>query len=269
MTKYLQNYFNTYKESPPTTLDFYKLGKLIGKGAFGKVLLGIQKLTGLQVAIKTIDKEAIRKSEHNKRKVFQEIYILKKIRHPNIVRILEVFESSKHVLIVTEYCGGGDLLHFVKNKGRLTEAEAKIIFKQIIYGARVCHLNGILHRDFKLDNILIDTEYSTAKVCDVGVSKLVKKGEVIYDQCGTPAYLAPEIAADTGYEGYSVDVWSMGVLLYAMLCGTVPFKAPTMKELHKLILRGKYSVPNHVSPEARNLMAGMINLVPANRLTIK
>ena len=129
LIKYIQNYFKTYRESPPTTLDFYNLGKLIGKGAFGKVLLGTHKLTGASVAIKTIDKEAMRKSEHNKRKVFQEIYILKKIRHPNIVRILEVFESSKHVLIVTEYCGGGDLLHFVKKKGRLTEAEAKLIFK--------------------------------------------------------------------------------------------------------------------------------------------
>jgi serine/threonine protein kinase len=99
---YIVSSFSATGEPPATTLDFYKLGKLIGKGAFGKVILGTHKLTGMHVAIKTIDKEAIRKSEHNKRKVFQEIYILKKIRHPNIVRILEVFESKKHVLIVME-----------------------------------------------------------------------------------------------------------------------------------------------------------------------
>jgi serine/threonine protein kinase len=130
-------------------------------------------------------------------------------------------------------------------------------------------MNGVLHRDFKLDNILLDESLTTVKICDFGVSKLVKKGEIINDQCGTPAYLAPEIAADLGYEGFTVDIWSLGVLLYAMICGTVPFKAPTMKDLHKLILKGKYFLPDHVSVEARDLINGMLQLVPKNRFSIK
>jgi serine/threonine protein kinase len=143
-------------------------------------------------------------------------------------------------MLVMEYCATGDLLHFVKRKDKLTEIEAKRMFKQIIMGARECHEHNVLHRDFKLDNILIDRHLKQIKICDFGVSKLIKRNEVIYDQCGTPAYLAPEIAAERGYVNFYVDIWSLGVLLYTMLCGVVPFKAPSIPELYKLILKGKY-----------------------------
>jgi serine/threonine protein kinase len=178
-------------------------------------------------------------------------------------------ESSKHILIVMENCAGGDLLHFVKRKGKLPEAEAKIVFRQIVYGARVCHTSNVLHRDFKLDNILLDEDLTTAKICDFGVSKFVKRGQIIDDQCGTPAYIAPEIVADQGYEGFTVDIWSLGVLLYAIVCGTVPFKASTMNGLHKLILRGKYDFPEHLSSEVKDLIDGMLQIVPQQRLSVK
>lgn len=113
---------------PPTTLNFYKFVKLIGKGAFGKVTLGVHKLTGKQVAIKTIEKNYMQ-DEFSKRKVFQEVYLLKKIKHSNVIRLLEVFESSKHLLMVMEYAGGGDLLRLIKRKGKLQESDAKFIFK--------------------------------------------------------------------------------------------------------------------------------------------
>jgi serine/threonine protein kinase len=197
--------------------------KLIGKGAFGKVTLGIHKLTGKYVAIKTIEKSYM-KDDFSKRKVFQEVYLLKKIKHSNVIRLLEVFESSKHMLMVMEYAGGGDLLHLIKRKGKLQESDAKFIFKQISYGLAHIHCRSVIHRDIKLDNILLDCEKGV-KICDFGVSKIIKKGQIIQEQCGTPAYLAPEIIIDKGYEGFFVDIWSLGVLLYAMLCGTVPFKA--------------------------------------------
>ena len=110
-----------------------------------------------------------------------------------------------------------------------------------------------------MDNILLDCEKGV-KICDFGVSKIIKKGQVIKEQCGTPAYLAPEIIIDTGYEGFFVDIWSLGVLLFAMLCGTVPFKAPTLDELHKLILAGDFSIPENLSNEAKDLIKGMIQL---------
>ena len=191
---YIKNYVARRGQLPPTTLEFYKFVRLIGKGAFGKVTLGQHKLTGKHVAIKTIEK-AFMKDEFSKRKVFQEVYLLKKIRHSNVIRLLEVFESERHLLIVMEYAGGGDLLQLIKRKGRLQERDAKFIFKQIVYGLAHVHCRSVVHRDIKLDNILLDSEKGV-KICDFGVSKILKKGEFIQEQCGTPAYLAPEIILD-------------------------------------------------------------------------
>ena len=216
----------------------------------------MHKLTGKSVAIKTIEKQYMR-DDFSKRKVFQEVYLLKKIKHSNVIRLLEVFESPKHLLIVMEYAGGGDLLKLIKKRGGLKEQDSKFIFKQIVYGLSHIHCRSVIHRDIKLDNILLDCEKGV-KICDFGVSKIIKKGQRIKEQCGTPAYLAPEIIIDKGYEGFFVDVWSLGVLLYAMLCGTVPFKAPTLEDLHKLILAGEYTIPDNLSSEATDLIRGMI-----------
>jgi 5'-AMP-activated protein kinase, catalytic alpha subunit len=150
--------------------------------------------------------------------------LLKKVRHSNVIRLLEVFESPKHLLMVMEYAGGGDLLQYVKKRKRLEESEAKSIFKQIIYGLAHCHCRSVLHRDIKLDNILLDND-GQIKLCDFGVSRVIGKKQHITEQCGTPAYIAPEIISDVGYQGFAADIWSLGVLLYAMVCGTVPFKA--------------------------------------------
>lgn len=223
LMKYIMHYTGKRFEVPVTTLDYYKFMKLIGKGAFGKVTLGIHKLTGKQVAIKTVDK-SLMKDEYQKKKVLQEVHLLKKVRHQNVIRLLEVFESPKHLLMVMEYAGGGDLLQYVKKRRRLEEDEARKIFRQVVYGLAHCHCRSVLHRDIKLDNILLDND-GEIKICDFGVSRIIKKNQKITEQCGTPAYIAPEIISDNGYEGFSADIWSMGVLLYAMLCGTVPFKA--------------------------------------------
>ena len=241
LIKYIKQYIKKNNELPPTTLNFYKFVKLIGKGAFGKVTLGVHKLTGKQVAIKTIEKNYMQ-DDFSKRKVFQEVYLLKKIKHSNVIRLLEVFESSKHLLMVMEYAGGGDLLRLIKRKGKLQESDAKFIFKQIAYGLAHIHCRSVIHRDIKLDNILLDCEKGV-KICDFGVSKIIKKGQIIQEQCGTPAYLAPEIIVDKGYEGFFVDIWPLGVLLFAMLCGTVPFKASNLDDLHKLILKGEFTFP--------------------------
>jgi serine/threonine protein kinase len=247
-------------------LEYYKFVKLIGKGAFGKVTLGIHKLTGKSVAIKTIEKSYM-KDDFSKKKVFQEVYLLKKIRHSNVIKLLEVFESSKHLLMVMEFAGGGDLLKLIKRKGRLAEGDAKFIFKQIVYGLAHIHCRSVIHRDVKLDNILLDCEKGV-KICDFGVSKIIKKGQVIAEQCGTPAYLAPEIIIDKGYEGFFVDIWSLGVLLYAMLCGTVPFKAQNLEDLHKLILKGEFTFACDLSQEAQSLIKSMLKLEPKARITI-
>ncbi|CAG9322064.1 unnamed protein product [Blepharisma stoltei] len=267
----IQTIFTNFRRKglpPATSVDFYQLGIQIGKGAFGKVYSGIHKLTGLKVAIKIFDKSHI-KDERIRRKVFQEVFVMKRVKHRNVIRLLEVFESKRHLMIVMEYSGGGDLLQFVKSKGRLTETEAKKIFSQVIDAVKACHQKNVIHRDVKLDNILLSADLTLAKLCDFGVSRIVKPSEKINEQCGTPAYLPPEIIADHEYEPFYVDLWSMGVLLYAMLCGTVPFKAKTMQDLHKLILRCKYTMPAHVSLEAQDLIAKMLNPIPHLRISLE
>jgi serine/threonine protein kinase len=169
----------------------------------------------------------------------QEVMILRQTRHKNIVRLYEYFETEKHILFVIELSAGGDLLNYVRKRRQLKEDVAKSVFKQLIEGLRYCHSKSILHRDIKLDNILLSVD-GEIKICDFGVSKLVRRGEKMTEQCGTPAYIAPEILLDKGYEGFMADIWSAGVVLYAMLYGTVPFKANNMSELQKMIIKGKY-----------------------------
>jgi serine/threonine protein kinase len=218
------------------------------------------------VAIKTIKKSYI-KDEYSRRKVFQEIFILKKIRHSNIIRLLEVFETMKHILLVMEYANGGDLLHFVRNVGKLPEYDTKHIFRQILYGLAHCHCRSVMHRDIKLDNILLDSK-SNIKIWDFGIAKIIGRGVKVREQCGTPAYLAPEIMSEDGYETFYPDFWSLGVLLFAMLYGTVPFKANNMEELHMLIQWGEFAYPKDASENAKSLINGLIVVEAKKRMNI-
>lgn len=266
VSKYIKEYFKARGEYPPTTTMFYRVGRLLGKGAFGKVSLGMHRLTGKLVAIKCINKQCLT-DEASKQKVMKEFAILKNLRHPNIIRLYESFESSKHILTVTELCTGGDLLNFVRQRKRLDEKLAKYVFKRLVLGLNHCHSKGVLHRDIKLDNILLNGA-GELKIGDFGVSRQVKKGELMLEQCGTPAYIAPEILRDKGYEGFAADIWSAGVALYAMLYGTVPFKANDMKDLHKLIIKAKYHLKEDISQEARDLLTRTLQRNPKKRISI-
>ena len=164
---------------PDTRPEFYRVGKMLGKGAFGKVNLGMHKITNCLVAVKSINKEFL-EEEKSRKKVSKEVHILKKINHKNIVQLYEVFESAKHFLIVTEICSGGDLLNYVRKRRKLTEDYAKYFFKQLIEALIYCHKKGVVHRDVKLDNILLDHN-GKLKLCDFGVSRVVKKGEILTD----------------------------------------------------------------------------------------
>jgi len=266
VSKYIKEYFKAHGKFPMTTTMFYRIGRLLGKGAFGKVSLGMHRLTGKLIAIKCINKQYLT-DEASKQKVMKEFSILKNLRHPNIIRLYESFESTKHILTVIELCTGGDLLNFVRQRKRLDEKLAKFVFKKLILGLDHCHSKGVLHRDIKLDNILLNSA-GELKIGDFGVSRLVKKGELIMEQCGTPAYIAPEILRDKGYEGFSADIWSSGVALYAMLYGTVPFKANDMKDLHKLIMKAKYNLKEDISIKARDLLTRILQRNPRKRMTI-
>ena len=249
----IERSFAKNSQPPETTADFYRAGKVLGKGAFGKVSLALHKLSKKLVALKLLNKEFL-KNETSKEKVMQEVRILKRFRHPNVVKLFETFESIKHIVVVMELWAGGDLLNYVRKRRRLKESYAKYIFKQIIEGIAHIHSKGVLHRDIKLDNILLDGK-GNIKIGDFGVSRIITNiNDKMTEQWGTPAYIAPEILRDKGYYGFAWDLWSAGVVLYAMLYGTVPFKASNMNDLHKLIMKGKYTLKDDISDEARDLL---------------
>ena len=263
---YIKNYYIKNKKYPSTKMKFYKYGRLLGKGAFGKVNLSLHILTGRLVAIKSINKEKIT-TERQKQKIKFETKIMKRLsKSNNIVKFFETYETKKHICIVMEYICAGDLLSYIKKRGKLQEPVAKFIFKQIILALKFIHENNIVHRDIKLDNILIDLD-NNIKICDFGVSRIINKGDIMLEQCGTPAYIAPEILLNKGYEGFKVDVWSAGVVLYAMLSGTVPFKGANIKELHKLIISGNYQQLKDISKEASHLLKNILEIDPDKRIT--
>jgi len=203
---------------------------MLGRGAFGKVNLGMHKLTRKLIAIKSINKEYL-SEEKQRSKIMHEVSILLQLRHPSVVKLYETFETGRHIMLVMELCAGGDMLNFVRKRKKLDELTSKILFKQVIEGIGYIHSQKILHRDIKLDNILLDGK-GNVKIADFGVSKSVQPNEIMNEQSGTPAYIAPEIIRDKGYKGFKADLWSAGVVLFAMLYGTVPFKANNMKDLH-------------------------------------
>ena len=268
ISNYIKNYYLKYEKYPTTKMHFYKYGRLLGKGAFGKVNLSLHVLTGRLVAIKSINKSKLT-NERQKRKIQIETTIMKTLsKSNNIVKIFETYETKKHYCIVMEYICAGDLLSYIKKRGKLTEQVAKFIFKQIILTLQYIHNHNIVHRDIKLDNILIDLD-NNIKICDFGVSKIVKNNESMIEQCGTPAYIAPEILLNRGYEGFGVDIWSAGVVLYAMLSGTVPFKGNNIKDLHDLIIKGEYTTIKEISKEATHLIRCILEVDPKKRISTK
>lgn len=267
ISNYIKQYYDKNKDFPQTTLHFYKYGRLLGRGAFGKVNLGLHIMSGRLVAVKSFNKTKL-SSENANRKILQEVNLMKNLRHNSIVKIFEMIDTQKYLVIVMEYICGGDLLSFVRKRTKLNEITAKFIFKQIIEALQYIHTQNIVHRDIKLDNILIDLN-NNIKICDFGVGKQLKKAEVMYDQCGTPAYIAPEILINKGYEGFGVDIWSAGVVLYTMLSGKVPFKANKMSDLHKIIISGNFTPVENISEEASDIINGILEVNPKKRLNIQ
>lgn len=260
-------HFKTNDFELATTLQYYQVIDHLGQGSFGKVLLAIQILTNAHVALKVIEK-AYLKSESSRRKVIQEIRILKRIQSSYVIKIYEYFETSDYIILVMEFMPGGDLLNYLQQNGPLPEIICKELLFQILQGVKSIHNNSILHRDLKLDNILLDKFKKCIKICDFGVSKFIKAKEIINEQCGTPAYLAPELILGAGYSGFGSDIWSLGVILYALFCGTVPFRGRDLIGLHKCILAGKYEVPKKASNDMQDIICKMLELVPSKRISL-
>ncbi|KAI0562463.1 Serine/threonine protein kinase [Gracilaria domingensis] len=255
---------------PNTYVGSYTVYGLIGEGAFGKVKVAVHKPTGMRVAIKIMEKSEIRAHELA-HQVRREIYIMRSLKHRHIVRMFEVLTSDKRLYIVMELVNGGELFERIA-KGRLDENIARHYFQQLVDGVHFCHKKGIVHRDLKPENLLVD-ESGNIKITDFGFSSMkgmdVHTG-LLHTQCGTPDYCAPEIIdiAQEGYTGSKVDAWSCGIILYALLCGRLPFLEQDTEKLYDLILACKVKYPSYISRNARDLLENLLIRDPNKRFDL-
>ena len=250
---------------PRTSLDFYHITKLLGEGSYGKVYLGRSVLTSKPVAIKCYEKSRI-SSEASFKRISQEIEIIQELNHPYIVKLYEIFENNKFIFSVLEYVDNCDLLTHLKSHGTFTEVEFLPLFRQLVEALEYVHSKGVLHRDIKLDNILL-TKDGQAKICDFGVSCRMPTEDMVYEHIGTPAYLAPEIIRKQGYSGFKADIWSLGVTTLIALTGHVPFKGESIDELNHMILNNEVNFGDNckISEQMKTVLKGMLIKNPSER----
>ncbi|XP_027004840.1 MAP/microtubule affinity-regulating kinase 3 isoform X3 [Tachysurus fulvidraco] len=244
----------------------YRLLKTIGKGNFAKVKLARHILTGREVAIKIIDKTQLNPT--SLQKLFREVRIMKILNHPNIVKLFEVIETEKTLYLVMEYASGGEVFDYLVAHGRMKEKEARAKFRQIVSAVQYCHQKHIVHRDLKAENLLLDADMNI-KIADFGFSNEFTLGNKLDTFCGSPPYAAPELFQGKKYDGPEVDVWSLGVILYTLVSGSLPFDGQNLKELRERVLRGKYRIPFYMSTDCENLLKRFLVLNPIKRGTLE
>ncbi|XP_052353705.1 serine/threonine-protein kinase MARK2 isoform X3 [Oncorhynchus keta] len=250
----------TAEETPH--IGNYRLLKTIGKGNFAKVKLARHVLTGKEVAVKIIDKTQLNSS--SLQKLFREVRIMKLLNHPNIVKLFEVIETEKTLYLVMEYASGGEVFDYLVAHGRMKEKEARAKFRQIVSAVQYCHQKCIVHRDLKAENLLLDSDMNI-KIADFGFSNEFVMGSKLDTFCGSPPYAAPELFQGKKYDGPEVDVWSLGVILYTLVSGSLPFDGQNLKELRERVLRGKYRIPFYMSTDCENLLKKFLILNPTKR----
>ena len=249
------------------SLENLVVGRQIGQGAYASVRVAFDKSLGCKVALKIYDKSKLVEPQRQKG-VQREIKIMEKLNHPHVVKVYTSFDTKRHVVIEMENVKGTSLHGYLKakEKRRLDEAEAKRIFRQVVNGVEYCHSKSIAHRDIKLENLLMD-ESNNVKIIDFGFSTCMSNSSKIKIFCGTPSYMSPEIVTRKEYAGPPADVWALGVLLYAMLCGSFPFKGSSDKELYKRITRGQFVFPEHLSSTSKALIVKILNIDADKRPT--
>ncbi|CAL8266987.1 unnamed protein product [Merluccius merluccius] len=243
----------------------YRLLKTIGKGNFAKVKLARHILTGKEVAIKIIDKTQLNPT--SLQKLFREVRIMKGLNHPNIVQLFEVIETDKTLYLIMEYASGGEVFDYLVSHGRMKEIEARAKFRQIVSAVHYCHQKNIVHRDLKAENLLLDAD-ANIKIADFGFSNEFTLGNKLDTFCGSPPYAAPELFQGKKYDGPEVDVWSLGVILYTLVSGSLPFDGQNLKELRERVLRGKYRVPFYMSTDCEGILRRFLVLNPTKRCTL-
>ncbi|KAM4571269.1 NUAK family SNF1-like kinase 1 [Fundulus diaphanus] len=244
----------------------YEVMETLGKGTYGKVKKAVERASMRTVAIKSIRKERIT-DNLDRIHIQREIEITSSLRHANIIRFHEVFESRDKIVIVMEYASRGELYDYIQERKRLPETEARSIFRQIASAVHYCHKNGVVHRDLKLENILLDEDLKV-KLADFGLSNNFQTGSLLQTYCGSPLYAAPEIVKGLPYTGPEVDCWALGVLLYALVYSSMPFDGANHAKLTEQICQGRYRRPNPPS-DACALIDWLLTVRADERATIE
>ncbi|KAJ3100883.1 Serine/threonine-protein kinase par-1 [Phlyctochytrium planicorne] len=245
-----------------SSIGNYAFQKTVGEGNFAKVKLAKHKLTGAEVAVKVIDKTKL--DEKKLGKLYREVRIMKMLHHPHIVKLYEVIETKYTVFLVMEYASGGELYDYLVVHGKMKEKEARAKFRQILSAVSYCHKKRVIHRDLKAENLLLDANLDI-KIADFGFSNYYDPDSKLDTFCGSPPYAAPELFQGRRYTGPEVDVWSLGVILYVLTTGCLPFDGKNLQEMRESVCRGKYRIPFYLSDSCEKLLRKFLIRDPYKR----
>nr|XP_057935450.1 serine/threonine-protein kinase SIK2 isoform X2 [Doryrhamphus excisus] len=249
----------------PVRVGFYDIERTLGKGNFAVVKLARHRITKTEVAIKIIDKTQL--DAVNLEKIYREVQIMKMLDHPHIIKLYQVMETKNMLYLVTEYAKNGEIFDYLAKHGPLSEMEARRKFWQILSAVEYCHNRNIVHRDLKAENLLLDG-HMNIKIADFGFGNFFQPGEPLATWCGSPPYAAPEVFEGQQYEGPQLDIWSMGVVLYVLVCGALPFDGPTLPVLRQRVLEGRFRIPYFMTEDCEHLIRRMLVLDPSKRLSV-
>lgn len=265
------------KKKTQNRIGPWKLGRTLGRGSTGRVRLAKNVDTGKLAAVKIVPKLNFKKLENPKYKnsdatklpygIEREIIIMKLISHPNIMGLYDVWENKNDLYLILEYIEGGELFDYLIKRGRLLEYEAINYFKQIIHGIGYLHQFNICHRDLKPENLLLDFN-KNIKIADFGMAALQVNEKLLETSCGSPHYASPEIVAGKNYHGAPSDIWSCGIILFALLTGHLPFDDENIRKLLMKVQNGKFIMPSALSWEAKDLISRMLRVNPTERILI-
>lgn len=248
-----------------SSIGNYAFQKTVGEGNFAKVKLAKHKLTGAEVAVKIIDKTTL--DEKKLGKLYREVRIMKMLHHPHIVKLYEVIETKNTVFLVMEYAAGGELYDYLVVHGKMKEKEARAKFRQILSAVNYCHKKRVIHRDLKAENLLLDANLDI-KIADFGFSNYYDPESKLDTFCGSPPYAAPELFQGRRYTGPEVDIWSLGVILYVLTTGCLPFDGKNLQEMRESVCRGKYRIPFYLSDSCEKLLRKFLIRDPYKRASL-